>query len=83
MNRQDLLEDYMTERISQIIEEKDPDKQHEYYKEQEEILQKLDTEYSGKFENLIDSLIVWGAEECKAVYQAAFLDGLWMGHKAF
>lgn len=83
MNRQELLEDYMTERISQIIQEKDPDKQHEYYKEQEEILQKLDTEHSGKFEDLIDSLIAWSAEECKAVYQAAFLDGLWMGHKAF
>lgn len=83
MNRQQLTEDCVTERISRIIEKMDPDRRHEYYREQEVILQSLDRETQEKFEELIDSLAEWGAEECMAVYKAAFLDGLWLGHKAF
>lgn len=83
MNRQDLIEDWVAERISRIIEEMDPDRRHEYYQEQDFILQNLDKEAQEKFEELIDCLVAWGAEECSAVYKAAFLDGLWLGHKAF
>ena len=83
MNRQHLIEDYITERISQITEQMDPDQRHEYYKEQDAILKSLDQETQVKFENLIDNIIAWSSEECREVYKAAFLEGLWLGHKAF
>ena len=42
MNRSQLIEDCVAERISRIIEKMDPDRQHEYYQEQDVILQNLD-----------------------------------------
>lgn len=83
MNRQQLIEDCVAERISRVIEKMDPARRHEYYQEQEAILQSLDREMQETFEKLIDSLVAWGAEECTAVYKAGFLDGLWLGHQAF
>ena len=46
-------------------------------------LQSLDQEHKKKCEALIDDLVAWGAEERRTVYKAGFLDGLWLGHKAF
>ena len=69
--------------IDQIIREIDPKRVHEYYEVQEAILESLDQEHKGKFEALIDDLVAWGEEECKAVYVAAFFEGLRLGHKAF
>ncbi|GAA6293180.1 hypothetical protein F220043C3_16140 [Enterocloster asparagiformis] len=83
MNRSQLIEDCVAERISRIIEKMDPARRHEYYQEQDVILQNLDRGAKESFEKLIDCLVEWGAEECKAVYKAGFLDGLWLGHKAF
>lgn len=83
VDRQSLIEDYITERIGQITEEMDPDLKHEYYKEQDAILQSMDKENQTKFEDLIDSLVAWNSEECRAVYKEAFLEGLRLGHKAF
>lgn len=83
MKRPDLIEEYITERINQIIERIDPKRIHEYYEVQETILESLDQEHKKKFEDLIDDLVAWGAEECKAVYVAAFFEGLRLGHKAF
>lgn len=36
-----------------------------------------------QFEKLLESLLEGGAEECRAVYEAAFLDGLRLAHRAF
>lgn len=69
--------------IDQIIREIDPKRVHEYYEVQEAILESLDQEHKGKFEALIDDLVAWGEEECKAVYIAAFFEGLRLGHKVF
>lgn len=83
MDRQMLVEDYITERISQITGEMDPDKRHEYYGEQDAILESLDKETQGKFEDVIDNLIAWSSEECRVVYKEAFLEGLRLGYTAF
>lgn len=80
---QHLREDYITERISQITEGMDADERNGYYKEQDAILEGLDRETREKFEDFIDNIIAWSSEECRAVYKAAFLEGLWLGHKAF
>ena len=69
--------------IDQIIREIDPKRVHEYYEVQEAILESLDQEHKEKFEALIDDLVAWGEEECKAVYIAAFFEGLRLGHKVF
>ena len=45
--------------------------------------QSLDKENQTKFEDLIDSLVAWNSEECRAVYKEAFLEGLRLGHNAF
>lgn len=76
MERQDLKNECITERINQIIEQIDPKRIHEYYEVQEVILESLDQEHKKKFEMLIDDLVAWGMEECRAVYGAAFFDGL-------
>lgn len=81
--RPDLIEEYVTGRIDQIIREIDPKRVHEYYEVQEAILESLDQEHKEKFEALIDDLVAWGEEECKAVYIAAFFEGLRLGHKVF
>lgn len=83
MDRQDLIEEYITDRINQIIGGMDPDKIHEYYEKQEVILQSLNQESKDTVETLIDVLVEWGADECKEVFKAAFLEGLWLGHIAF
>lgn len=83
MDWQHLREDYITERIGQIIGGIDPDKSRVYYKEQDAILENLDKETRRKCEDLIDNIVDWSSEECRAVYKAAFLEGLWLGHQAF
>jgi len=35
------------------------------------------------FEELIEDMLMWGAQQCCSVYKAAFLDGLRLGHKVF
>ena len=82
MNRQDLIEEWVAERISRIIEEMETEMRHEYYQDQDFILQSLDKEDQKKYEEMLECLAAWEAEECSTVYKAAFLDGLWLGYKA-
>lgn len=83
MGAQELLDKTITERVDQILGRRISDLQARYYEEQEAILRGLDRETREKFERFLDSMVAGGAEECRAVYRAAFLDGLWLAHKAF
>ncbi|MCD8000710.1 MAG: hypothetical protein LUH21_26190 [Clostridiales bacterium] len=83
MNVQKLLDETVTERISQIIQAMDPEIGQKFQAEENAILESLDKETRDKFEALIDSLAAREAEQNLAIYKVAFLDGLWLGHKAF
>lgn len=83
MNVQKLLDETVTERISQIIQAIDPEVSKQFQEEEAAILESLDQETRAKFEALIDSLADREAEQNLAIYKVAFLDGLWLGHKAF
>lgn len=83
MNVQKLLDETVTERISQIIQAIDPEVSKQFQEEETAILESLDQETRDKFETLIDTLADREGEQNLAIYKAAFLDGLWLGHKAF
>ena len=83
MNVQKLLDGTDTERISQIIQAMDPEIGQKFQEEENAILESLDKETRDKFEALIDSLAAREAEQNLTIYKVAFLDGLWLGHKAF
>lgn len=83
MNVQKLLDETVTERISQIIQAIDPEVSKQFQEEEAAILESLDQETRAKFEVLIDTLADREAEQNLAIYKVAFLDGLWLGHKAF
>lgn len=83
MNVQKLLDETVTERISQIIQAIDPEVSKQLQEEETAILESLDRETRDKFEALIDTLADREGEQNLAIYKAAFLDGLWLGHKAF
>lgn len=83
MNVQKLLDENVTERISQIIQAIDPEVSKQLQEEETAILESLDRETRDKFEALIDTLADREGEQNLAIYKAAFLDGLWLGHKAF
>lgn len=83
MNIQKLLDETVTERISQIIQAIDPENSKLFQEEEAAILESLDQETRAKFEALIDTLADREAEQNLAIYKVAFLDGLWLGHKAF
>ena len=83
MGVQELLGKMIEERVDQIIGERLPGLRARYYEEQEAILGSLDPDTRDHFERLFESLVEGGPEECRAVYEAAFLDGLRLGHRAF
>lgn len=83
MNVQKLLDETVTERISQIIQAIYPEISNQFQEEETAILESLDQETRAKFEALIDTLADREAEQNLAIYKVAFLDGLWLGHKAF
>lgn len=83
MDVQKLLDETVAERISQIIEEIDPEISRKFQEEETAILESLDKETRDQFEALIDRLVAREAEQNLAIYKAAFLDGLWLAHKAF
>lgn len=83
MNVQKLLDETVTERISQIIQAINPENSKQFQEEEAAILESLDQETRAKFEALIDTLADREAEQNLAIYKVAFLDGLWLGHKAF
>ena len=83
MGVQELLGKVVEERVDQIIGDRLPGLRARYYEKQEAILDGLDPETRDQFEKLLESLLEGWAEECRAVYEAAFLDGLRLAHRAF
>lgn len=82
MNRKELAEKMITERIDQILS-KCKQKNEQLYKEQAAILSTLDSATRRQFEDFAESLGEWNTEEQMQVYKAAFYDGLRLAHKAF
>lgn len=78
----DFLEETIAERISRILDGK-LDRAKEIYKEQDDFTEGMAADRKEAFEEIIDNMIMWGAEECQAVYKAAFLDGLRLGGICF
>lgn len=78
----DLLEEMIIERIDQILQ-KSSEKTKKIYEEQDVALATLDKATRDKFEVYAANMLGNSSKECITVYKAAFLDGLWLGHKAF
>lgn len=78
----DFLEESIAERIARILDSK-VDKAKEIYKEQDDFTEGMSASRKEAFEEIIDNMIMKGAEECQAVYKAAFLDGLRLGGICF
>lgn len=78
----DFLEETIAARVSQILEGDDRQAQ-EIYGKQETFIQGMEPDRKVLFEELIEDMLMWGAQQCHLVYKAAFLDGLRLGHKVF
>lgn len=78
----ELIDEFIAQRIDQIL---GADRRSiiEHYELQEKILKTLDTEMRRQFEEFANNMMRREADECLALYQAAFIDGLRLGHKAF
>lgn len=78
----DFLEESIAERIARILDGR-MDKAKEVYKEQDDFTEGMDAGKKEAFEEIIDNMIMKGAEDCQTVYKAAFLDGLRLGGICF
>lgn len=82
LTAKDFLEETIAERIGRILDSQ-LDKAKKVYKEQDDFTEGMETDRKEAFEEIIDNMIMKGAEECQAVYKAAFLDGLRLGGICF
>ncbi|WP_367567167.1 hypothetical protein [Lacrimispora sp.] len=79
---EDFLEEIIIERIDQILQ-KNLERTKKFYEEQDSVLDTLDKNTRGKFEEFASNMLAISSKECVTVYKKAFLDGLLLGHKAF
>lgn len=77
----DLLEETVAGRIDLILQGMKSGKVH--MAKRDSLLNTLSPENKEKFEEFTADIAAETADELQVIYKVAFLDGLWLAHKAF